>query len=167
MFPLFSNTKIYLLALSAIHSYMQFTSFRVVNHNTNKKTRVNETKSREVQIWISLLFLHWHHFAIYFSVLLMASHDTRTRKVKRPDFSILFPSIHRSLAWFITHLLHLLCCCCCGRTKPTRHSWIYAMVLNHVCRKNTKYSTTFSTILTSTETMNIEPENMKRNAVHK
>lgn len=40
--------------------------------------------------------------------------------------------------------------CCCGCTKPTRHTWIYVLVLNHVYGKNVP--TTFSTILTSAET---------------
>lgn len=107
---------------------------------------MNGTNPKWVQIWISLLFLHCYHFAIYFSVLFCVSWYC-VQQPNKISIQQIFPfEIYRffwggdSFCSLLRIQLLCCCCCCCGCTKPTRHTPKFmCWVLNHVCqRKRTK-----------------------------
>lgn len=137
----------------SIHTHaIDSTSFRVVSeHNAESES----SNSMRVRIWISLLFLHWHHFAIYFSVLLIASRDMAHPGIhNQTDFSVLFSS-HQYFVCLARHRLYYAFGYCVAVVvgAPNRHDTleIYVLVLNHVCQKKPekkKCDITFSTVFT-------------------
>lgn len=81
------------------------------------------------------------HLFIFFSFRFAWYRDivsgcrTLVVQINQTDFSILFASVF-GVAW----VYYEFGCCDdgCGCTKPTRHTWIYVLVLNHVHRKNVR-----------------------------